>query len=148
MVRIYLSAAAQIAEIKVPQLDLTALIKELPRNITMQHQIQLNLQQDDSYEPKYMDMNGDGYPEVLVAHHLSWTARTLIITLIILCIIVSVWLYRRRAKIRFFFADALLAKLGAKKALQSVKYDPKSPESVVFNSLDKVQEYPEVQPDV
>ena len=81
-------------------------------------------------EPKYMDMNNDGYPEVLIAHHLSWTAIGLIIVLCILSLIGGVWLYRRRQKIRFFFADALLRKVKEKRVEKAIKYNKEQPETV------------------
>ena len=74
--------------------------------------------------------DNDGYPEVLVAHHLSWTAIGLITILCVLCIVGGVWLYRRRQKIKFFFADAFLTKLGAKRVTKTMKYDTKKPEAV------------------
>ena len=49
-------------------------------------------------------------------------------------------------KIKFFFADALLAKLGAKRKAQRVKYDTNTPESVVLDLSDKDCVDPEVTP--
>ena len=72
----------------------------------------------DTYVPRYQNMqDNDGYPEGIIGHHLSCTANGLIVLLIILCIIVGIWVYRRRFQIKFFFKDALkgakLAKLRA-----------------------------------
>ena len=87
-----LTAMACIKGIDIPHLNLTAMMPEIDNN---SYQIHLDLTDNSNYEPKYMDMN-DKYPEVLVAHHLSWVAIGLIIILICVSIYVGVLLYRRR----------------------------------------------------
>ena len=118
LVRRYLSATAQVAEIQVPQMDLSAMIKAMPSrsNQTDTNPVHLDLPNMDMHMPRYRDMQDtNGYPEILVADHLSWTANGLIALLIILCIIAGIWVYRRGLQIKFFFKDALkgakLAKL-------------------------------------
>ena len=131
MVHRYLSAAAQIDEIKVPQLDLVALIEKQPVVNDTMMALNLDFNIKEQNVPRYMDMHdNDGYPEVVIAHHLSWTAIGFIVILCILCIITAVWLYRRRQKIRFFFADAVLNKAKADKIEKAMKYDKKQPELV------------------
>ena len=108
-----------MAEIKVPQMDLAALIKaQKINNHKDTNQVHLDLSKMDTYVPGYQNMqDNDGYPEGIIGHHLSCTANGLIVLLIILCIIVGIWVYRRRLQIKFFFKDALkgakLAKLRA-----------------------------------
>ena len=87
---------------------------------------------ENNYVPKYVKMrdDNDGYPEVLIAHHLSWTAIGLIILLCTLGLIGGIWLYRRRQKIKFFFADALLTKVKAKQLEKVIKYSAKAPELI------------------
>ena len=129
MVRRYLTGTTHTNEIAIPPLDLAALMpKEVPDNNTYQTHLDLT---NEQYKPNYLSMeDNDGYPELIVAHHLSWMAIILIVSLIILCIIGGVWLYRRRLKIKFFFADPLLAKLGAKRECKKVTNSAKAPESV------------------
>ena len=132
-------------EIKVPKLDLLAILGAMPTdNSNNSNQIHFDFKDTDMYVPRWQDMNPDtdGYPEGLIAHHLSWTTIGLIIVLLCICIYLAVWLYRRRVKIKFFFADALLDKLGAKREITNVKYSTKAPDSVVIDSLDKGQEDP------
>ena len=131
VVRRYITASADIPLLEVPRLDLIALMRAVPQLNDTDSSVDLNFNDiNDNYVPKYESMDNDGYPEVLVAHHLSWTAIGLITVLCILCVIGSGWLYRRRQKIRFFFADAVLDKVQAKRVKTAVKYDTKKPEEI------------------
>ena len=115
ILRRFLTATATLNHLEVPRLDLLALMQALPVLNETSASVNLNFDNDKyGYVPKYESMDNDGYPEVLVAHHLSWTAIGLIIILCVLSGIGGIWLYRRRQKIRFFFADALLARVKAK----------------------------------
>ena len=129
MVRKYLSAEALLQGVEIPPLDLPDMVRQ---NINNSYQVHLDLENHDHYVPNYVKMydDNDGYPEILVAHHLSWAAIGLITILCILCIIGGIWLYKRRQKIKFFFADALLTKLGAKRVTAAMKYDTQHPEGV------------------
>ena len=84
MVRRYLTGTTHTNEIAIPPLDLAALMpKEVPDNNTYQTKLDFNSIKE-SYGPKYESMDNDGYPEILVAHHLSWTAIGLITVLCVL----------------------------------------------------------------
>ena len=133
ILRRFLTATTTLTQLEVPRLDLVALMRALPRLNDTDPLVDLNF--DDiahKYVPRYVGMNGDndGYPEVIIAHHLSWASIGSIIVLCILCIIAAVWLYRRRQKIRFFFADALLTKVKAKQVEKAIRYSAKAPELV------------------
>ena len=131
IIRRYLTASSNIHPLDVPKLDLLAIMRARPVINDTSPTIDLNFNAGDNYVPKYMDMHdNDGYPEIMVAHHLSWTAIGLITVLCILCIITIVWLYKRRQKIRFFFADALLSKVKAKRVEKAIKYNKEQPETV------------------
>ena len=131
LVRRYLTAKARVKSIKIPPFDLAAVVDRQSRNNAMkEYQVHLDLPMNSMSEPHWQSMDNDGYPEVVIAHHLSWTAIGFIVILCILCIITAVWLYRRRQKIRFFFADALLTKVKARQMKMAVKYDTKEPEVI------------------
>ena len=132
ILRRFLTATATITHLEVPRLDLVALMRALPQLNDTDSSVDLNFNNmGDEYVPKYMDMHdNDGYPEIMVAHHLSWTAIGLIIMICILGIIGGVWLYRRRQKITFFFADALLTKVKAKRVEKAIKYNTEQPETI------------------
>ena len=131
IIRRYLTASSNIHPLDVPKLDLLAIMRARPVINDTSPTIDLNFNAGDNYVPKYMNMHdNDGYPEIMVAHHLSWTAIGLITVLCILCIITTAWLYKRRQKIRFFFADALLSKVKAKRVEKAIKYNKEQPETV------------------
>ena len=132
IIKRYLTANAQIQILEVPRLDLVALMRALPVVNNTDLSVDLNFNDfRNTYVPHYVPMdNDDGYPEVLIAHHLSWTAIGLISVLCILCIIACVWLYRRRQKIKFFFADALLTKIQTKRVKKVIKYNTEQPETI------------------
>ena len=131
ILRRYLTATATMNQLEVPRLDLLAIMRARPVMNDTDSSVNLNFDNDKyGYVSKYESMDNDGYPEILVAHHLSWTAIGLIIILCVLGGIGGIWLYRRRQKIRFFFADALLARVKAKQVEKAIKYSAKSPESV------------------
>ena len=130
MIRRYLTATARERDINIPPLDIAAM---MPTDITPNNSYQVHLDLPNSeYKPNYVGMNGDndGYPEGLVGHHLSWTAIGLVIIIICVAIYVAIWVYRRRVKIRVFFADALFAKHVSKGGIENVKYDVKTPDGV------------------
>ena len=130
IIRRYITASADIPLLDVPMLDILAIMRARP--VINDTDLSVNLDFDNiknGHKPHYMNMN-DGYPEVVIAHHLSWTAIGFIVILCILCIITAVWLYRRRQKIRFFFTDAVLNKAKADKIEKAMKYDKKQPELV------------------
>ena len=132
MVRKYLSAQALLRGIEIPPLDLKEIVRQHINN-SRQYQVHLDLKtQYEQYKPNYVKMSDDtdGYPEVLIAHHLSWTAIGLLIIVLCISVYVAIWVYRRRVKIRVFFADALFAKRGAKTGVEGVKYDVKTPDKV------------------
>ena len=132
----YITATTHTHGVAVTPLDIAALLQE---NIMDNDTFQVHLDLEDTnknYVPKYESMeDNDGYPELVIAHHLSWTAIGLITILCILSILGGVWLYRRRVKIRFFFADALMAKLKTQKEAKEVKYATNDPEAVVLTGL-------------
>ena len=132
---------------ELPKLDLKSIMGNLPKDIENNTFIvNLDIKDNNMYVPQWQEMNydNDGYPEALIIHNLSWTAIGLIV--ILLCItvyVIFVWLYRRRVKIKFFFADTLLAKLGARKECKKVKYSAKAQESV--DIIDKDQDNVDVE---
>ena len=134
MIRRYITATARMRTINIPPLDIAAMIPvDVTLNDSRQYQVHLDLKtRHEHYQPNYVGMNNDNdvYPEVLIAHHLSWTAIGLIIILCVLGGIGGIWLYWHRQKIRFFFADALLARVKAKQVEKAIKYSAKAPESV------------------
>ena len=105
------------------------------------YQVHLDLKNsNDHYLPKYINMNNDndGYPELIVAHHLSWMSITLIILLCILCTCVGILVFRQRFQIKLFFKDALKGARLAKERAQrvdNVKYSAKAPEGVQLGNL-------------
>ena len=132
IIRRYLSVRTEIQPLDVPRLDIMAIMRARPVINDTSPEIELNFDNiNNKYVPRYMDMHDDdGYPEIMIAHHLSWTAIGFIVLLCILGIIGGVWLYRRRQKIRFFFADALLTKVKAKQVEKAIRYSAKAPELV------------------
>ena len=87
ILRRYLTASATIKQLEVPSLDLEAIMRARPIINATAAPIKLDFGNiGDTYVPKFMNMHddNDGYPEILVAHHLSWTAIGLIIMLCIL----------------------------------------------------------------
>ena len=141
VVRRYFTATAHIQGISIPPLDIAALLhQEAVGNNS--YQVHLDLKNsNDHYLPKYMNMNNDndGYPELILAHHLSWMSITLIILLCILCTCVGIWVFRWRFQIKLFFKDALkgarLAKERAQRVDNKVKYSAKAPEGVQLGIL-------------
>ena len=100
ILRRYLTATATIKQLEVPRLDLLAIMRARPVMNDTDSSVNLNFDNDKyGYVPKYESMDNDGYPEILVAHHLPWTAIGLIIILCVLGGIGGIWLYRRRQKI-------------------------------------------------
>ena len=131
ILRRFLTATATMTHLDVPRLDIEAIMRARPVTNDTKLSVDWNFNDiNDKYVPRYESIDNDNYPEVLVAHHLSWTALGLITVLCILCIIGSGWLYRRRQKIRFFFADAVLDKVQTKRVKTAVKYDTKKPEEI------------------
>ena len=132
IIRKYLTASANIQPLDVPRLDLMAIMRARPVINDTAPTIDLNFNDiNDKYVPNYVSMHdNDGYPEIMIAHHLSWTAIGFIVLLCILGIIGGVWLYRRRQKIKFFFADAVLNKIQAKKVKTAIKYNTEQPETI------------------
>ena len=141
MVRRYVTGTARLDEIAIPPLDLAALIVQ-STTLNNSFQVHLDIQNDQYYVPKYESMDNDGYPEVLVAHHLSWTAIGFIILLLCITLYVAIWVYRRRVKIKVFFADALFAKHVSKGGIESVKYNTREPE--VIKVLEEVESATEI----
>ena len=130
IIKRYFTASTDIQPLDVPRLDIEAIMRARPVVNDTIPTIDLHFDNNPySYVPKYESMD-DGYPEVLIAHHLSWTAIGLIILLCILGIIGGVWLYRRRQKIKFFFADALLTKVQTKRVKKVIKYNTEQPETI------------------
>ena len=141
ILRRFLTATTTISHLEVPRLDLVALMRALPEMNDTNLAVDLNFNNiKDSYVPKYEPMynDNDGYPEVLIAHHLSWTAIGFIILLCVLGVIVGVWLYRRRQKIKFFFADAVLNKIQARKVKTAIKYNTEQPDTI--NVVENVED--------
>ena len=146
----YQEARDNIGNVRMYNRVHLAIMRALPQQGNRSATLHLDLSNKDNYEPKYLDMSdNDGYPENLVAHHLSWTSIILVMSLLILCTCVGIWIFRRRFKIQYFFKDALkgakLAKIRGQGPDHTVHYSTKAPQSVqVITKPDEVLEIADI----